>query len=252
MSAPATRRIFLRGLAALLPTVVTVIIFYKLYDFIKNTVGAGINWLIAAVVTYVKTREVEKAEIEAFLAEVPPILGTILAIALMFLVALFVGLVLASFIGRKVWTAVEKRLFGIPIVRLVYPSIKQITDFVFGEPELSFKRVGLLEYPRKGVYSIGFITGTAFASLQQRVGREMVTFFIPSSPTPFTGYCVQVFRDEVTELDVPVEAAIRYIVSGGVILPIAEGGDAESVQAALGSQHMRESQATGEDVDSQE
>jgi len=224
MAEGTIRRAFLRGLAALLPTALTVIIFVKVYEFIAGSVGKAINSLIAAALAYATDSSFDEID-----AMVPSVVGTFLALILIFLVAVFVGLVLASLIGRKAWGYLERRLFGFPLVRLVYPSLKQITDFIFGEQRLSFKRVGLLEYPRKGVYSIGFITGSAFETLTERTGRDMVTFFIPSSPTPFTGYCVQVAREEVMELDVPVEAAIRYTVSGGVIVPVAEGGAAHTV-----------------------
>ena len=218
------RRAFLRGLAALLPTVVTVIIFVKAYEFIADNVGMAINSLIATVWS-----RAAGGSYEAIFESIPPAVGALLALIMIFPVAVFVGLVLASIIGRKTWGYVERRLFGFPVVRLIYPSLKQITEFIFGEQRLSFKRVGLLEYPRMGVWSIGFVTGSAFGTLSERTGREMVSFFIPSSPMPITGYCVQVFRDEVIELDVPVEAAIRYTVSGGVIVPVGEGGAAGEI-----------------------
>lgn len=224
MAKGTIKRAFLRGLAALLPTVLTVIIFVKAYEFIAGSVGKAINSLIAAAWSRATGGSYE----EIFLS-IPSAVGAFLALIMIFLVAVFVGLVLASIIGRKTWRYVERRLFGFPIVRLIYPSLKQITDFIFGEQRLSFRRVGLLEYPRKGVWSIGFVTGSAFHTLSERTGREMVSFFIPSSPMPITGYCVQVFRDEVIELDIPVEAAIRYTISGGVIVPVVEGGAPEEI-----------------------
>ena len=230
MSRGATRRAFLKGLAALLPTVLTILIIYKAYEFVSSTAGA---WLTKAV-AWVWAGGDDTAY-QVLKDRVPPVVGTLLALVLAFLVAVFVGLVLASFIGRTVWGVLEKRVFNFPVIRLIYPSVKQITDFIFGEQRMSFKRVGLVEYPRKGVYSIGFMTGEGFTSLKERTGREMVTFFIPSSPTPFTGYCVQLAREEVIELDMPVDAVLRYTVSGGVILPVSEGGTAEQIVSIPGA-----------------
>lgn len=219
MPAGLTRRAFYKGLAALLPTVLTVFILVKAYQLVSSTVGVtlthAVQWFWDVTVGPGHERLGEW---------LVPVMGTLLALIIAFLVAVFLGFILASFIGRKTWAFVERRLLNFPVISLIYPSIKQITDFVFGEHQVSFRRVGIIEYPRKGIYTIGFITGEAFGSVQQRTGRQMVTLFIPSSPAPFTGYCVQVFRDEVMELDIPIDAAIRYTVSGGVILPISEGG----------------------------
>jgi len=244
-----TKRAFYKGLAALLPTVLTVFILVKVYEFVSGTLG---KWLTNAMVwVLAKIKDVPFATMQQEAPRYLPYLGTLLGLILAFLLAVFVGFALASFIGRKTWGFVERRFFSFPIVSLIYPSIKQITDFVFGEQKVAFKRIGLLEYPRKGVYSIGFITGPGFRSIQERTRREMVTFFIPSSPTPFTGYCVQVFRDEIIELDLPVESVIRYIVSGGVILPAREGG-APVVEDVVAALRVRENSGDREDADKED
>jgi uncharacterized membrane protein len=237
----ATKRAFLKGLAALLPTVLTVFIIVKAYQFVSRTAGVWLTGVVSRIWTFVW------GEGHAALRErAAPILGTILALIIVFLAALFVGLVLASFLGRKIWGAIERHLLNLPLIRLIYPPVKQITDFVFGEQQMSFKRVGLAEYPRKGVYSIGFVTGRGFKSLEERTGREMVTFFIPSSPTPFTGYSIQIPRDEIIELDLAVDEVIRYTVSGGVIVPAAQGGVGEAVSLPGGAS------GAGGDADTQE
>ena len=223
----AIKRTFLRGLAALLATVITVWLLFKAYEFVSGSVGGAIAGLLGKTLSWYRGEGFELVEAPG---EALQALGTALALFLAFLVALFVGFFLASFVGRKVWGAAESKLFSFPVVRSIYPSLKQITDSVFGEKRLSFRKVVLVEYPRKGVYSIAFLTGDAFESLQKHTGIDMVTLFVPSSPTPFTGYCLQVPWDEVVETDISVDAAIRYTVSGGVILPLAEGGAPEHIQ----------------------
>ncbi|MCD6405955.1 MAG: DUF502 domain-containing protein [Planctomycetes bacterium] len=234
MAHSVTKRAFLKGLAALLPTMLTVFILVKAYEFVSNTAGVVLTGVVAEVLDWATPEQYQAGgQYEAVRDTLSPILGTLLALVIAFVLAVFVGLFLASYIGRKIWGAVEKRVFSFPVIRSIYPSVKQVTDFVFGEHEIHFKRAGLIEYPRKGVYSIGFITGNGFKSIREQTGRDIVTFFIPSSPTPFTGYCVQVPRDDVMELDVPVEAVIRYTVSGGVILPAGQVTGPEDVRVII-------------------
>ncbi len=248
-----TKRAFLKGLAALLPTILTVFILVKAYEFVSNTAGVVLTGLVASVLDWVTPEQFQAgAQYGAVRDTLAPILGTLLALALAFVLAVFVGLLLASYIGRKIWASIEKRVFSFPVIRSIYPSVKQVTDFLFGEHEIHFKRAGLIEYPRKGVYSIGFITGSAFKSIREHTGRDMVTFFIPSSPTPFTGYCVQVARDDVMELDVPVEAVIRYTISGGVILPVDQITGSQDVEAVITSVESEGTSQHNEDAYSQE
>ncbi len=235
MTDGAVKRTFIRGLAALLPTVLTVIVFVKVYEFIANNIGGPINFFIA----WIWARHIDST-VEAVKDDMHEFVGTLLALAIIFIVAIFVGLFLASLVGRKAWGYLERRLFSFPVVRLVYPSVKQITDFIFGEPRVAFKRVCLVEYPRKGVFTVCFVTGKAFDSLCERTGKEMVSIFIPSSPAPFTGYTIQVYREDIIELDISVNAAMRYTISGGVIVPVMEGGAPEDI-AAL-EKRMREYQ----------
>ena len=112
-----------------------------------------------------------------------------------------------------------------PLVGRVYPAFKQITDFIFGddsEEKLSFNRVVAVEYPRKGLWSVGMVTGNTLRTIQDAAGRDCLTVFIPSSPTPFTGYVITAPVDDTVELPITVEDALKFAVSGGVVVPPAE------------------------------
>ncbi len=156
------------------------------------------------------------------------LLGFVIAIVFVY----FVGFFLASFIGRASWRALEGLLRRIPLIRAIFPSVKQVTDFLLTERKqtVGFSSVVAVQYPRKGVWSIGLSTGAPLKQIQERVTDDLVTVFVPSSPTPFTGYIVQIPRQDVIELDVSVDEALRFTISAGVIKPGASlpaGSDAD-------------------------
>jgi uncharacterized membrane protein len=118
-----------------------------------------------------------------------------------------------------------------PIIRFIYPFIRQVTDFIFSERRVSFRTVVAVEYPRKGCWSIGFTTGKGLEAIEKRAGRELMSVFIPSSPTPMTGYVIFVSIEDAIVLDLTVDEAFRLVISGGVIKPEAYR---EFVQSAQG------------------
>ena len=131
----------------------------------------------------------------------------------------FIGAFLASVMGRTIWRFVENALANIPLFRSVYPHIKQVTDFLLTKKELAFSKVVAMEYPRKGTWSIGLVTGTGIKRVTAAVKNDFLTVFVPTSPTPFTGYVILVPKDETIELDYTIEEALRFVISGGVITP---------------------------------
>jgi uncharacterized membrane protein len=131
----------------------------------------------------------------------------------------FMGVVLASVAGKALWVIIESVLVKTPVLKSVYPHVKQMTDFLFSDQKVSFSRVVGVQYPRKGVWSVGMVTGTGLRRLGDAGGIEMLTVFMPASPTPFTGYIIMVPRDETIDLDMPIEQAVRFFVSGGVLSP---------------------------------
>jgi uncharacterized membrane protein len=94
-----------------------------------------------------------------------------------------------------------------------------MTDFVFSERKVHFRSVVAIEYPRKGTWTIGFLTGRGFEALEKKTTAGLVAVFVPSSPTPVTGWVVFVAEQDVIQLDITVDDALRLMISGGVILP---------------------------------
>ena len=205
---------FVKGFWALLPTAITIMVLVKIYELVSGTIGGGLRkvvvWIVALAI-WKPAGSVEKY--------IPPIVGVVLAIGIIY----FVGLFLAMFVGRRIWASAEKRIRSVPIINAIYPSVKQVSDFFGEDRKISFGKVVIVEYPRKGIWSLGFITSRAFDTTESVTGRQMLTVFVPSSPTPFTGYCIQVPKDEIIEIDMPVDSALKYVISGGVIVPEGQG-----------------------------
>jgi uncharacterized membrane protein len=142
-------------------------------------------------------------------------IGFLIGIALIY----FVGYFLASFMGRRTWSVVETGIQRIPVINAIYPNIKQVTDLLISDKKLEFAGVVAVQYPRKGIWSVGLVTGAPMKQLGEHDPRALVTVFIPSSPTPFTGYTITVAREDVLELPLTIDEALRYTVSGGVVKP---------------------------------
>lgn len=145
---------------------------------------------------------------------------TIPLLLLIFLSVLyFVGRFLAAGVGRFFVTGFERMLNKLPIIRNLYSSVKQVTDFVLTEREIEFTRVIALEYPRVGLWSLGFVTGDSIPSLRSALSEEMVSVFIPTSPMPMTGFTVNARKRDTIELELTIDQAVQFIVSCGVVCP---------------------------------
>jgi uncharacterized membrane protein len=147
--------------------------------------------------------------------------GSVIGFLIALAVVLIVGALLASMVGRAAWRVFEKSIMKTPLLRRVYPYVKQITDFVLTPEEQArlFSKVVAVEYPRKGVWSIGFVTGSGLKRMADDVEKEILTILIPTSPTPVTGYVIMVPKEQTIALDVTIEEAFRFIISAGVVAP---------------------------------
>jgi len=219
------RSYFVRGLAVLVPTIVTIWIFVWGYKFIHGKIGVhikhGLQYLIALAGG--AEQELDKFWIDGALS----IAGFLVALVAVFIV----GALLANVVGRTLWKMVEKFIMNTPFLRQVYPYVKQITDFFLTQQEQKkqmFSRVVAVEYPRKGIWSLGFVTGSGIEKIVENVKKEFLTVLIPTSPTPFTGFVIMVPKKQTIELDITVEQALRFTVSGGVITPTGQPALPES------------------------
>jgi uncharacterized membrane protein len=144
------------------------------------------------------------------------------------LVALILIVILLYFLGRLVtvrlghWfvSKFETGVLGrLPVIRNVYGSVKQVTDFLFSENQVEYRRVVAVEYPRRGIWSLGLVTGDSMLDITAAVGEPCLTVLVPSSPMPVTGYTMSVPRSHVLDLDITVEHAMQFCISCGVLVP---------------------------------
>lgn len=185
----AFRRYFVTGLATLFPVTVTVLLVWQIFRFVDRRLGALFGLQI-------------------------PGLGIVVTI----LVILAVGVLSVHFFGRVIFRTIEGWFKWLPFVRKIYPPVKQLAQFLFNEESRStaFKRVVLLQYPRPNTYSIAFVTNETDTTANGRPQR-LLTCLIPNPPSPFTGPIIFVPQEDVVTLDLSVEDAVKFIVSGGVV-----------------------------------
>ena len=204
-------RTFLRGIALLLPIALTAALLIWLWQQLSERV---LGHIMAGVDHAVGWMGFDP---------LPQTVSLVVSIALVVITIFLVGFWFSGFIGRRLYRIFERLLVRVPVVSAIYPHIKQISDFFFGEErKIEFRGVVAVEYPRKGVYSIGFLTGSSSRTLNEATGEEYITLFIPSSPMPVTGYTIFVPADSIIDLPLTVDEALRTVISGGLLMPDEE------------------------------
>ena len=193
------QKYLIAGLLVWLPVVVTVLLFRFLITLMDQTL----------VLLPMQIRP------ESLLGFSIPGLGLILTL----LVLLVTGILAANIVGRTMVGFGERILRRIPVVRSVYSAAKNFSELVFSETGQSFKKVLLIQYPRKGVYSLAFQTSTALGEVQKKTGSDVICTFVPTTPNPTSGYIIILPREDVIEMDMSVDEAFKMIVSLGVVVP---------------------------------
>jgi uncharacterized membrane protein len=215
------RKFFAKGLIALLPLVLTVAVVYFVVSFLHTYVGVPIGnalkWGVGEFAGVDPAKLKATDPLQWFFTWGAPLAGFVLAILLTFLM----GFVVATFLGKKLFKLFEAIFRKLPVVRTVYPYAKQFTDFIFsdGEKKMEFKNAVAVPFPTHGVYSIGLVTGDGMRALNDATRKRMMCVFVPTAPTPFTGYVIYVPREDVIPLPITVEEAMRIIISAGVLHP---------------------------------
>jgi uncharacterized membrane protein len=217
------RRFFLSGMAALLPTLITLWLLVWAWNFLWESLGQhiifGIKWMWLSMAESGIVRAEPAGYIGRYWSE-DRLHTRVVGVLLVYVIGVFVG----NFIGRTFYRLAERAVMRIPLVRAVYPAVKQVTDFVLSKRRDPFatSHVVAVQPHEQGIWSIGLITGAGLKSLNAVVGEDLVTVFVPSTPTAFSGYVLVVPRRNVVELPMTVEEAMRLLVSGGVITPGVE------------------------------
>lgn len=260
------RRFFGRGLAILLPSIVTLWLLWQAFTFLFNNVAKPINNGIRIVVIetveffpenvrpdwytvtndQVATKQANRASQQA-LRKIPDSevelnlrreqfrewwgnhtmlegTGLLIAIILIYLSGMF----LSNFMGRRIYHQIERLIARIPGFKQVYPHVKQVVEMVVGEKKMAFSTVVLVEYPSVGIWTVGFLTGESIRDIDEVAGARVQSVFVPTSPTPFTGFTINVAKSKIRVLDMTMEEALRFVITAGVLAP----GDVKPAAAA--------------------
>lgn len=160
-----------------------------------------------------------------------PGLGLLLAILLL----IVTGLLASNLVGRSLVAGLDRLMGRIPFVRSIYGGSKQVAATLLADETRAFRRAALVPFPTARSYSIGFITSHRLGEVQEKTGADVVSVFVPTTPNPTSGFILLVPREDVTELDMTVEEALKMIVSLGVIVPEWPPAERNRLVAARGS-----------------
>jgi uncharacterized membrane protein len=210
------RAYFLAGVLVTAPVAITFYIVWLIVSF----VDARVSGLLP-----------ERYNPETYLPFGIPGLGLVIAIAALILI----GALTAGYLGRIVVRLSDAALARMPVVRSIYGATKQIFETVLAQKSTAFRQVCLVEYPRHGVWTLGFITGTTVGEVQERTSDEVVNVFLPTTPNPTSGFLLFVPRQDIILLEMSIEDGIKMVISGGIVTP----PDTRTAQLPPGSSGLR-------------
>ncbi len=259
------KKFFGRGLAILLPSILTLWILWQAFVFVFSNVAGPINAGTRAAIVWgvpkvfddeslpewfvVSPDELGKARAGGeYRASVPDkaikidlrrnyleeywashwylnLTGLLVAILLIYLA----GVLLSNFLGKRLYSHLERLISRIPGFKQVYPHVKQMVELILGEKKMAFRDVVLVEYPSKGIWTVGFLTGTSIRQIDATAGARVSSVFIPTSPTPFTGFTINVVQEKIVRLNVSVEEALRFVITAGVLTPENPTGEGSGI-----------------------
>jgi uncharacterized membrane protein len=194
---PSLKKYFVTGLLILVPLGITL-------------------WVLNLIVsTMDQTLLLLPADVRAQFPFNIPGMGVVLTL----FAILLVGLLTANFIGRRLLLWWEALLRRIPVVNFIYSSVKQVSDTLFSPSGQAFRKAVLLQFPRNGTWAVGFVVGPPGEHITTVVGAGALTVYVPTAPNPTSGYIVIVQQQELVELDITVDDALKFVVSMGVAAP---------------------------------
>ncbi|MFV1950736.1 MAG: DUF502 domain-containing protein [Nitrospinota bacterium] len=197
------RNIFIAGLLIILPVGITYLVLSLLF----NNVDKLLYPILTKLLIFIDVPIRPGYRI--------PGLGFVATILIVF----FAGLLTTNIFGRKLVKLGELILEKIPVVRSIYTGVKQVIDTIAHTNKKAFRQVVILEYPRKGLYSVGFITCDSKGEIQDATGDDMINIFVPTTPNPTSGYLIFASKKDIIPLSMTVEDGIKLVISGGIVTP---------------------------------
>lgn len=203
----------------------------KLSTKIWNSFIAGVAVLLPAVITIIILKfvviTINERLLEPLMEFFHPYLGNFYLVILFKIMVFFMVVVAISLIGLAARVIVFRKFFGfgehllmkVPMIGKIYNTTKQLSKAFLGHGRSIFQKAVLIEYPRKGLWSIGFMTEDMYGEIEKKIGKDVVSVFVPTTPNPTSGIYLLVPKEEAVFLDMSVEDALKLVVSGGTIVP---------------------------------
>lgn len=201
MKNKSLRNYLIAGLVVWLPILVTFMVFRFVIELLDKTVSL--------LPPSYRPEQVLGLDI--------PGIGVIFSL----LILLITGIIATNFFGQRIVLWGESLLARIPLVRSIYSAVKQVINAILATNSQAFRKVVLIEYPRKGLWSIAFLTGMQNTQLSAKLQEEVYTLFIPTTPNPTSGFLIMVPKSQTTELDMSIDEALKFVISLGVMHPAA-------------------------------
>lgn len=193
------KRYFIYGLTIFLPVLITVYVIVLVFNFTDGVLGNLIKPIFIAIFGFYFRG---------------------LSIVISAVLILVIGFLVTHFFGKNLYPFAERLLLKLPFFKQVYPPAKEMASFLFSREKPALKQVVIVEYPSKGIYSIGFLMNDAPKAVCEQLKREVCSVLLPSSPSPFSGFVAFFPREDIIFTDISVEGAIKFLVSDGMVNPI--------------------------------
>jgi len=205
------KSLFATGLITVLPVLITINIMSWIFKFLNNYLSQNI--FVKEMISYL-------LKYEFYSKFTTQILVYLIALIIIILTIIITGLAMRNVIGKKIAKKIDQLFSNIPLVKPIYTTILQIRHLMFTSNTKAYQKVVMIEYPRKGIYSLGFLTNRENKLFEDILGgKKLLNIFIPTSPNPTSGMFIMVEADTVKELDIKIEDAVKLIISGGAIVP---------------------------------
>ncbi len=192
------KKYLVTGLVLVVPVSLTLYLLGAIFHFIDNILGVFLNRYLQSNLGF----------------SIPGI-----GFLLFFIIIVFIGMLATRFLGHGFFMRLERWFAGLPLVKTIYPTLKQIVLFISAQKEFGFKRVVLVEYPGKGNWSLGFLTNEKFAQIDKVMGKSMSAVYVSTVPGPLTGNLIFVSTDELKFPAIDIGDALKIVISGGVVNP---------------------------------
>jgi uncharacterized membrane protein len=205
------KNLFITGLLTILPVLITINIMSWIFKLLNKFLSNNI--VVQKLIAYLLDHKL-------YSPLTTQILVYIIVILIIVLTIVITGLAMRNVVGKKIARGIDKLFSKIPLVKSVYTTLLQIRHLIFTSNTKAYQKVVMIEYPRKGIHSLGFLTNRENELFTDIVGgKKLLNIFVPTSPNPTSGMFIMLEESEVRELDIKIEDAVKLIISGGAIVP---------------------------------